>query len=99
MHLIKNSQFIASDGAGVQSETYFLNRPVLILRKATGDETGLTETAYLSFLKKERINYFLNNYSRFKRRQEIKTQPSKIIADFFAAYSISTVKASLSERS
>ena len=48
MHLVKNSKFVASDGGGLQEETYFLNKPILILRKKTERGWGLGETACLS---------------------------------------------------
>jgi len=83
MHAVAASHFIASDGGGLQNETYFLNKPMLILRNFTENEPGLNETAYLSFFDKKRVAYFLKNYRRFKRKTKIKGSPSQIIVDFF----------------
>lgn len=83
VHLIKLSQFVASDGAGLQNETYFLNKPMLILRKVTGNTPGLGETAFLSYFNLKRVNRFLNHYSQFKRPGPLTQTPSQVIIDFF----------------
>lgn len=83
MHLVKNSQFVVSDGGGLQEETYFLNKPILILRKKTERDWGLGETAYLSYLDDKKISYFLEHVNMFKRKSEVKGSPSEIIVHFF----------------
>lgn len=83
MHLIKNCEFIASDGGGVQKETYYLNKPMLILRKTTEDEPGVGENSYLAHLEKDKINYFLDNYKKFKRKPFVKRSPSEVIVNYF----------------
>lgn len=83
IHAVAASHFVASDGGGLQNETYFLNKPMLILRNFTENEPGLGETAYLSFLDKKRVGYFLNHYQKFKRKKKIKTSPSQIIVQYF----------------
>lgn len=82
MYVIKNCTFAVSDGGSLQEETYFLNKPYLILRNRTERLEGLNETAFISNLDSEKINYFLANYNRFKRPDlEEFISPSKIIID------------------
>lgn len=88
MHAIKNCQFVASDSGGVQTETYFLNKPMLIMRKRTEIIEGLGETAFLSQLDKKKVDFFLNNYNTFKRKKEIKESPSKIVTDYFQQFAV-----------
>lgn len=83
MHLVKESAFVASDGGGLQKETYFMNVPMLILRKKTEHEPGVGENSYLSYLDKKNINFFLNNYKKFGRHAKITGNPSKIVLGFF----------------
>ena len=83
MHLVKNSEFIASDGGGLQKETYFINKPMLILRKKTEPEPGVGENSYLSYLDIDKVRYFLDNYKRFKTKTPPIGSPSKMIVDFF----------------
>lgn len=84
MHLVKNSQLVASDGGGLVKETYFLNKPMLILRKDVEPERGIKETSYLSNLDKKRAIYFIDNFKKYKRRTKIEGSPTKVIADFFS---------------
>ena len=83
MHAVRHAKFVASDGGGLQKETYFLNKPMLILRKITEIEPGVGDTAYLSKLDPDRVTYFLNRYKTFTRTQSIRTSPSMDIVDFF----------------
>lgn len=87
MNLVKNCEFVMSDGGGLQEETYFLNVPCLILRNRTEREIGLNQTSYLSGFDNEKINYFFNNYKLFHRKQEfIRYFPSKKIVDELLKY-------------
>lgn len=82
MHLTKKCEFIAADSGGVQEETYALNKPYLILRKKTERHEGLNETAFISYLDIKKIDYFLENYNKFKRKSITKKEsPSKLIVD------------------
>lgn len=80
MELVNNSAFVITDGGGLQEETYFLNVPCLILRNKTERKEGLGETAYLSEMSDDKINYFLQNYKKFYRKKKfIRKYPSKKI--------------------
>lgn len=82
LHLVDRSEFLAADSGGIQEETYALNKPYLILRKKTERKEGLGETAFVSNLEMNKVDYFLKNYKSFKRKKKWKMQsPSKIIVD------------------
>lgn len=87
MNLVKNCEFVMSDGGGLQEETYFLDVPCLILRNRTEREIGLNETSHLAGFDDEKINYFLNNYTKFHRKKEfVRYYPSKTIVDELIKY-------------
>ena len=80
MSLVNKSEFVAADSGGIQEETYLINKPYLILREKTERQEGLGETALLSKLDINKVNYFLDNYKKFRRKKKIgKASPSKII--------------------
>jgi UDP-N-acetylglucosamine 2-epimerase (non-hydrolysing) len=81
MSLVQNAKFVMTDGGGLQEETFYLNVPCLILRKKTERNFGLGTTAFLSELRKEKIDYFLQNYNTFKRNEMESDHPSKFIAE------------------
>ncbi len=82
MELVKNSAFVITDGGGLQEETYYLNVPCLIMRFRTERTEGLGETAYLSKFEDSRINYFLENYRKFRRTKPFpRLYPSRKIVD------------------
>lgn len=82
MKLINNAEFIMADGGTLQEETFYLNKPYLILRERTERDYGLDSTSCLSKLNKEKIDYFIKNYKNFKRKDKIKFgEPSKKIAN------------------
>lgn len=83
MHLVKSSEFVASDGGGLQKETYFLNKPMLILRKTTEAEPGVGENSFLSYLDKSKVRYFLNNYQNFRAKTKPVGSPSQVVVDYF----------------
>jgi UDP-N-acetylglucosamine 2-epimerase (non-hydrolysing) len=80
--MIAKSEFVVSDGGGLQEETYFVDKPMFILRSKTERLFGLDETAFLSFFDKKRFDYFFANYKKFKRKAKLDgVSPSKIIVD------------------
>lgn len=83
MHASKHSQFVASDGGGLQKETYFMNKPMLVLRTVIEEEPGVGETSYLSYLDKDKVEYFLDNYTRLRSGTHPTGSPSKLIVEYF----------------
>lgn len=82
MHLVGHSEFVAADGGGLQKETYFMNKPMIILRKKTEFEPGVGENSYLSYLDMDKVRYFLDNYKRFRRKTELTGSPSEVIYEY-----------------
>jgi len=87
MYLVKKAQFTASDGGGLQEETYVLDKPLLILRKKTERAWGVNETAYLSGLNKKKVRYFLDHVSQFRRKTTINKHPTDVIVNYFKSLS------------
>ena len=82
LKLIKDAEFVMTDGGGNQEELYHLGVPTLILRDATERQEGLGSTAVLSKLDHSAINDFIKNYNRYRRPPtKIKNSPTKIIVD------------------
>jgi UDP-N-acetylglucosamine 2-epimerase (non-hydrolysing) len=83
MKLVTQSEFVITDGGGLQEETYFFNRPCLLLRKKTERIEGLGETACLSKFDFSIIQEFIANHQNYHREKKInKEKPSKIIVDY-----------------
>jgi len=80
--LLKDSEFIITDGGGNQQESYFLGKPCLILRKVAEGAEGLGQNAVLSGLDIGKILSFVKNYQHYKIDKISPTiSPSKIIVD------------------
>ncbi len=81
MNLINKAEFIATDGGGPQEESAFMNKPCLLLRDTS--ERLWYESVYISELKDEKVDYFLANIDKFKRKQleDKDYSPAKAIVD------------------
>lgn len=81
--LIKNSEFVITDGGGNQEELYHMGKPTLLFRDETERQEGLGTTAVISKLDPKIIDNFLKNYKKHGfsavAREELKS-PSVIIA-------------------
>lgn len=90
MQLIRNSEFLITDGGSNQEETYYMGKPCLLLRSRTERIEGLGENVVLSKYNKRVIKKFLDNYKSYKRnkiyRRNIEKPPSRIIVDFLTKY-------------
>jgi len=87
MKLIKESEFVITDGGGLQEETYYLNKPCLLLRQKTERDYGLSETACLSKFNTEIIKEFIGNYKKFTRRKiDNSFISTQTIVDYFEKF-------------
>lgn len=85
LSLLLHAQFVLTDGGSIQEESYYLNKPCLLLRMKTERNYGLGENACLSEFKPGIIRYFFDNYTSFKRKQINETaRPSAKIATILA---------------
>jgi UDP-N-acetylglucosamine 2-epimerase (non-hydrolysing) len=81
--LVKNSEFVITDGGGNQEELYHMGKPTLLFRDETERQEGIGSTAIISRLDPELIADFLINYRNYRKDPTgNEVSPSKIIADF-----------------
>lgn len=82
--LLSCSEFIMTDGVGNQQETYYLGKPCLLLRNVTEGAEGVDSgNAMLYGDDVEKINYFMNNYKKFKRDIiQYEVSPSRVISEY-----------------
>lgn len=66
IQLLKNSEFLVSDGGSNQEECYYLNKPLLVLRRETERTEGLGENAVLCNFDMKQALEFSRNYNRHK---------------------------------
>lgn len=82
VNLLKNSEFIATDGGTNQEEAYYLGKPCLILRKRTERIEGIYENAVLYGGDLSTAKAFVANYKSYKRKRvTLRKLPSRIIVD------------------
>jgi len=82
IRLIKSADFVVSDGGSNQEESYYLGKPILLLRKATERQDGLGDNCLLSLYNQETIDQFVANYQSHSRPpQNLQNSPSQIIAE------------------
>jgi len=80
--LFAGADFIVTDGGSIQEECYYLNKPCLVMRSKTERIEGLGENVQLIEFDPNKIDFFLENYSSFKRKEfEEEISPSDIIVD------------------
>jgi UDP-N-acetylglucosamine 2-epimerase (non-hydrolysing) len=81
--LIKNSDFVISDGGSNQEECFYLGKPVLLFREASERREGLGENCVISHYNEVIVENFLNSYSEYERPSyEMPSSPSSLIVDF-----------------
>lgn len=66
IHMLKNAQFVITDGGSIQEESFYLGVPCLLMRRHTERRDGLGKNVLLSEFNSGKITYFLNHYSEFK---------------------------------
>lgn len=81
--LIYHSEFMITDGGSNQEECYYLSKPCLLFRYRTERREGLEENVCLSEFDRRKIKYFLDDYSQFKSKIDIRQEvyPSRYIVD------------------
>jgi len=88
IHLVNSCKFVITDGGSIQEESFYLNKPCLLLRSFTERREGIEENVVLSKFSLKMIIYFLDNYEKFKRCTplNIHVEPSEEIIDYLSNY-------------
>jgi UDP-N-acetylglucosamine 2-epimerase (non-hydrolysing) len=87
MELLKNSQFLISDGGSNQEECYYLGHPCLLLRATTERVEGLGENALISNFDERLVSEFVENYRNYRRPPvHLPESPSEIIFEHLRKY-------------
>lgn len=85
--VLKNSEFIITDGGGNQTEAHFLGKPCLIFRKYTEQDEGLDENIVICKEKISTIGKFIRFYRNYRcPKKKAKKWPSEIIVDSLIKY-------------
>lgn len=83
MHVIKNAEFMATDGCTNQEDTYFIGTPMLALRRLSERIEGLNTNVVISCGEEHIIKDFMDNYKQYRQKPVTTTiEPSKIIVDY-----------------
>lgn len=83
MKLMKSADFIATDGATNQLESYLANKPCLVLRNRTEQIEGLGENVVIAKGNKKIIKKFFRDYKKLTSKPpNMRVSPSKIIVDY-----------------
>ncbi|MCK4601639.1 MAG: UDP-N-acetylglucosamine 2-epimerase, partial [Phycisphaerae bacterium] len=69
--LLAAAEFVIADGGSIQEESFFLDKPCLLLRRTTERREGLDENVVLSRWDAETIDAFLADPNRRRRRTAI----------------------------
>lgn len=82
VNLIRNSEFLITDGGSNQEEAYYMGLPCLLVRNYTERIEGLGENVVLSKNNKKIIKDFMSDYQKYKRKEiRYKKRPSKIVVE------------------
>lgn len=82
MKLLKESEFVITDGGSNQEELYYMGKPTLIMRKTTERSEGIGENARL-YRGIEDIEKFASQYNKMSKKAEKMTPVSIMIVDEF----------------
>ncbi len=82
LQLMKNSEFIATDGATNQLEAYLMGKPCLVLRNHTEQIEGLNRNVVLYESNEKKLINFLSSYKKYNFKPVVpKIKPSRIILE------------------
>ena len=89
MKLLKNSNFVISDGGSNQEELYYMGKPCLIMRKSTERDEGIGQNGIMFNGDINAIDRFAKSYHEMSKGEPyIETSPSRIIVDYLEKESV-----------
>lgn len=86
-HLLKDAEFVVTDGGSVQEEAAYTGTPCLVLREATERDDGLGDNAVLGTLDLSRAQEFLSCFRDYRKPSRLGRfdSPSVAIANHVAS--------------
>jgi len=83
LQLLKNSEFVITDGGSNQEELSYLGKPTLLFRDVTERIEGLDDTVIISHFDRKIIKEFISNYKTMQKPfLDVQTSPSKLIINY-----------------
>lgn len=88
MAIVKGSDYIVTDGGGLQEDSFFLGIPVIVHRERTERQEGIGLNASISKMNVNKVADFLDHHPDKKEFQNLTSSvsPSKIVTDYLAAH-------------
>lgn len=81
MKLLREAEFVITDGGSNQEELSYMGKPTLVLRRRTERPEGLGDNAML-YNDISDIIYFASSYTEYKHKAFLYEQPSKTIVNY-----------------
>lgn len=84
MAIVKNADYIVTDGGGLQEDSFFLGVPVIVHRERTERQEGIGLNASISRMDVSKVTDFLNNHPDKSQFQGLvnDTSPSRFVVDY-----------------
>lgn len=84
MAIVKNADYIVTDGGGLQEDSFFLGVPVIVHRERTERQEGIGLNASISRMDVSKVADFLNNHPDKSQFQGLvsDTSPSQFVVDY-----------------
>lgn len=81
LHLIRDAEFVVTDGGSVQEECFYLGKPCLIMRKRTERNDGIGENAVLCGFNMDTVDAFVSSYNNYRVKKSFSevTPSDKVI--------------------
>lgn len=86
MAIVKNADYIITDGGGLQEDSFFLGIPVIVHRQRTERQEGIGFNAQLSEMNVNKVADFLDNHKDKKDFAKLRdnVSPSKVVVNYLA---------------
>jgi UDP-N-acetylglucosamine 2-epimerase (non-hydrolysing) len=88
MAIVRNADYIVTDGGGLQEDAYFFGIPTMVHRLTTERHEGIGENADLSKMNVAKVAHFLVNHRNKSDFAGSKgsTSPSQIVVEWLKSH-------------